>query len=100
MGLPVRFSSRAIADLRGMYDYIAPRAGDAVAAACIARIYQYCLDMEQFPERGTRRDDLWAGLRIVGFRRQATIAIELTADDLRIIRILGRGQDIEGEFSA
>ena len=99
MALPVRFSPQAIADLRAMHDYIAPRGGDQVATAFVSRIYQHCLDMGLFPERGTRRDDVWQGLRLVGFKRQTTIAIEITADELRIVRILGRGQDVEGELS-
>lgn len=96
MVLPVRFSTRALADLREIHDYIAPRGGKSIAAAHVSRIYQYCVDMGAFPERGVRRDDIWPGLRLVGFRRQATIAIELTATELRIIRVLGRGRDVEG----
>jgi toxin ParE1/3/4 len=96
--LSVRFSPEAIADLQEMYDYIEPRGGKAVAAAYISRIYQYCLDMGMFPERGIKRDDLWTGLRFVGFKRQATIAIELTASELRVVRILGRGRDVESEL--
>ena len=95
MKLPVRFSPQAIADLRGIYDYIAPRGGAAIAESFVSRIYQHCLDMGLFPERGTRRDDLWQGLRLVSYRRQVTIAIEVTASELRIMRVLGRGRDVE-----
>lgn len=98
MALPVRFSPEALADLTQMYDYIAPRGGARVAAAYVARIYQYCLDMGTFPERGARRDDLWQGLRLVGFERKATIAIEVMPDEVRIVRVLGRGLDVEAEL--
>jgi toxin ParE1/3/4 len=98
MTLPVRFSPEALADLTRMYDYIALRGGARVAAAYVARIYQYCLDMGTFPERGARRDDIWQGLRLVGFERKATIAIEVMPDEVRIVRVLGRGLDVEAEL--
>lgn len=95
MALLVKFAPQAISDLRGIYDYIAPRGGAAVAENFVSRIYQHCLEMELFPERGTKRDDLWPGLRLVGFKRQVTIAIEVSATELRIIRILGRGRNVD-----
>jgi toxin ParE1/3/4 len=98
MSLIVLFSPEAIADLNRLYDYIAPRGGRQVAEAYIARLHQYCLDMKTFPKRGTRRDDIWRGLRMVGFERKATIAIEVTYDEVRIVRIFGRGQDVEAEL--
>lgn len=94
----VRFSPEAIADISRMYDYIALRGGERVAATYVTRIYQYCLDLEPFPERGTRRDDIWQGLRLIGFERRATIAFEVTPDEVRIARVFGRGQDVEGEL--
>jgi toxin ParE1/3/4 len=69
MSLPVRFSPEAIADMQAMYDYIEPRGGKAVAAAYISRIYQYCLDMGMFPERGIKRD---GSLDRFAFRRLQT----------------------------
>ena len=100
MSLPVQFTPEALADLARMYDRIAPRGGARVAASYVARIYQYCLDMGTFPERGARRDDIWQGLRLVGFERKATIAIEVMADEVRIMRVFGRGQDVEAELGA
>ena len=100
MSLPVQFTPEALADLARMYDHIAPRGGARVAASYVARIYQYCLDMGTFPERGARRDDIWQGLRLVGFERKATIAIEVMADEVRIMRVFGRGQDVEAELGA
>jgi toxin ParE1/3/4 len=40
----------------------------------VGRIETYCFGLTDFPERGTMRDDLWPGLRTVGFERRATIA--------------------------
>ncbi|MGZ8390750.1 MAG: type II toxin-antitoxin system RelE/ParE family toxin [Rhodoplanes sp.] len=63
----VVFSAAAEADLVAIYDYIAERGGPAVALRFVERIEAYCLDFSTMPERGTRRDDLRAGLRTVGF---------------------------------
>ena len=98
MSLPVWFSPEAIDDLERMHTHIAPRAGARVASAYVSRIYQYCISMGIFPQRGTRRDDLWQGLRLVGFERKATIAIEVMPNEVRIMRIFGRGQDVEAEL--
>ena len=98
MPLPVRFSPEAIADIEHIFDYVAARGGKQIATDYVARMYQYCLKMETFPERGIRRDDIWPGLRLVGFERKATIAIEITLEEIRIIRVFGRGQDVAGEF--
>jgi toxin ParE1/3/4 len=48
-----------------------------------------------FPERGTRRDDLSPGLRIVGYRRRATIAFTVESDAVIIQGIFYGGQDYE-----
>jgi toxin ParE1/3/4 len=98
MSLPVRFSPEALADLERMHDYIAPRGGKRAATAHVARIYEHCSNIGQFPERGTRRDDIWQGLRLVGFERKATIAIEVMQHEVRIARIFGRGQDVKAEL--
>ncbi len=95
----VLFSPQAMADLQNMYNYIAPRGGKAVAEAYVSSLYKYCLSMETFPKRGKSRDDIYDGLRFVGFKRKATIAIELNDNEVRIVRILGRGQNVEAEFT-
>jgi toxin ParE1/3/4 len=99
MSRPVQFSPEAVADLQGMYDYIAPRGGKQVAAAFVARIHKHCLGLSTFPERGTQRDDIWPGLRLMGFERRITLAVEVTTEDVRIVRVFGRGQDVEAHLS-
>lgn len=77
MAASVIFSAAAEADLFAIYDYIADRAGDAIALRFVEAIEAYCLGLADAPERGTRRDDLRPGLRSVGFRRRATILFEV-----------------------
>ena len=54
--------------------------------------------MSEFPHRGTRRDDVRAGLRITHYRRRAAIAFSVDESALRVT-ILGvyyGGRDYEG----
>lgn len=78
----------AEADFLAIYDYIAERAGPDTAHRFVGRLEAYCLGMANTPERGTRRDDLRAGLRTVGFRRRATILFQLD-HEARKVAILG-----------
>jgi toxin ParE1/3/4 len=95
MSPAVRFSARAIEDLGEIFDYLLPLAGEKAARNHVAELYAYCIGLEQFPERGTIRDDLRPGLRLVGFRRQATIAFAVRDGNVTILRIFGRGRDVE-----
>lgn len=42
-----------------------------------------------------RRDDLFPGLRVVGFERRVTIAFHVGADTVTFLRILYGGRDID-----
>lgn len=95
----VVFAPEARADLRQLYLHIAEESGDARALAYVGRIEAYCLGFADFPERGTRRDDLFPGLRTTGFRRKATIAFIVAADAVTIVRVLHGGRDLEAAFA-
>jgi toxin ParE1/3/4 len=62
----------------------------------IERIESYCLGFDLGAERGTRRDDLRPGLRIVGFERRVTIAFHVDPRTATIDRIFYAGRDVEG----
>lgn len=98
MKVEVRFSTHALRDLEGMYQYIASRGGDVIARDYISQIYDYCLSFETFPERGVSREDLRPGLRMVGYHRKATIAFAYRDGVVTILRVFGRGQDGEAEL--
>jgi toxin ParE1/3/4 len=76
-----------------LYDYI-EQDSPANAARYVERIEAYCKDLLEFPERGTRRDDLRPGIRIVGFRRNASIAFAVFDDRVEIARILYGGREV------
>ena len=65
MTYTVIFSAPAEADLFAIYDYIAERAGGAIALRFVESIEAYCFGFAHMPERGTKRDDLRLGLRTV-----------------------------------
>lgn len=94
MAHKVVFAPEARDDLLELYLFIAERDGDARALGYTERIEAYCLALADFPERGTRRDDLLPGLRIVGFERRVSIAFHVTGDAVTFDRILYGGRDL------
>jgi len=98
VALEVYFRPAAEADLVGLYEYIAEAAGTRTAAAYIDRIEAACMALADFPERGTRRDDILPGLRTVGFERRATIAFRVLRKRVEIVTIAYGGRDFESSL--
>ena len=94
----VVFSPSARDDLRQLYIYIANQADAARAIAYLGRIEKYCRSFATFPERGTRRDDLAPGLRIIGFERRVTLAFHVDETTVTFDRILYGGRDLGTAF--
>jgi toxin ParE1/3/4 len=61
----VVFSPEALGDLISLYDYIAADSGPVRAISYIGRIEDYCAKFDLVAQRGTRRDDIRPGLRLV-----------------------------------
>jgi len=95
MAYDVVFTRRARDDLIDLYHYIAARSGPERAKGYVDRIADYCRGFAEFPERGTRRDDLMPGLRIVGFERRLTIAFHIDQKRVVFDRILYGGRDLD-----
>lgn len=91
----VIFSPEARNDILRMYDQIADRAGMSVALGYIERLEAYCLRLDLASERGSRRDDIRAGLRIVGFERRVTVAFSVDENVATILRLFYGGRDWE-----
>jgi toxin ParE1/3/4 len=90
----VVFRPSALADLKSIHDYIEQH-NPATAARFLERIEAHCMRLADFSERGTRRDELRAGLRIIGFERRVTVAFTVLTDTVEIPRVLYRGRDVE-----
>lgn len=48
-----------------------------------------------FPERGSLRNELGPGIRVVGFEHRIAIAFVVFDDRVEIVRLLYGGQDLE-----
>lgn len=86
-------SPEALGDLQALYDYIAAVASPLVAGSYLRRVEAYLRGFEHNAERGTMRDDVRPGLRIVGFERRLTIAFTVSEGDVTILRLFYGGQD-------
>jgi toxin ParE1/3/4 len=94
----VVFAPEARDDLLVLLDYIAEHSNATRAQGFVGRIISYCEGFAEFPERGTRRDNLRPGLRTVGYRRRVTIAFHLSENRVVIDRILYAGRDLRKAF--
>ena len=98
MNRKVVFADQAISDLENCFDYLLPLAGEKTTTAFIDGIRGYCLGFDIFPERGLQRDDLRPGMRLVGYKYNASIAFIVTKSEVTILRVFMRGQDIGNEL--
>jgi toxin ParE1/3/4 len=98
VSLPVVFTPEAQDDLFGLYEYIAGQSSPERAMRYIERIEKTCLSLRTLPERGTRRDDLRSGLRVMGFEHRVLIAFRVRAESVAILRILYGGRSAELAF--
>lgn len=98
MAHKVVFAPEARDDLLKLYLYIADRSGADRAIAYIDRIEAYRRGFVDFPDRGTRRDDLFPGLRIVGFERRLVVAFHIDGRLVTIDRILYGGRDLAAQW--
>ena len=94
----VIFSPRAEAQLVKLNRDIGDRSAPGIGERYTAAIVKYCLAFSTFPHRGTRRDDIWPGLRTVGYRRRVTIAFEVVDDTVNILGVYYGGQDYETDL--
>jgi toxin ParE1/3/4 len=93
----VNFAARTISQLTELYAYIADRGGEARADRFVGGIIDCCRALETFPERGTKRDDIYPNLRTLGYARRVTIAftVDPAAATVVIHGVFYGGQDFE-----
>lgn len=83
----------ARADMLAVYDHIAADVSQAVALAYVQRLETWLAGFGAASERGTRRDDIRDGLRIIGFERRVTAAFAVSDARVTILRLFYGGQD-------
>lgn len=95
MQYTVIFTPEAQEQLLSLYRYIAAAATPEIAERYTSAIVAYCESLQDFPLRGTRRDDVRPGLRITNYKKRAVIAFSVEAEQVSIIGIFYGGQDYE-----
>ncbi len=92
----VKISPQAECDLEGVSEWIIDQSGFVrTAFNYVRRIRAFITGLKNFPHRGIKRDDLYSGIRIVGFERRVPIAFTVSDDTVLIARIFYGGCDIE-----
>lgn len=89
----VAFSPEAQADLEALYEHIAEAASEGVAIAYLRRVRTYLAGFDLASERGSSREDMRPGLRLIGFERRITIAFTVDEQEVMIQRVIYGGQD-------
>ena len=95
---PVLWSSDALADLDGIWDYFARVAGPGTADNFIREIEKIVLLIEEHPFAGRSRDEVRTGLR--SFAVSPHVVFYRVANNRpEIVRVLDGRQDIEDIFA-
>ena len=91
---PIVYDPQAIEDLDGIHEWISRQASTRTADLYEERIVACIARLRHFPDRGSRRDDVAEGLRVLGFERRVDIAYRLTAERVEILRIMYAGRQL------
>lgn len=100
MKFKIVLSPEAEQHLDDLFVAIAQESGEERAEKFVGSILTYCYDFDTFPHRGSRRDDIRPGVRVVGFRRRASIAFTVEGDTVSFLGIFYGGQDFEAALRA
>lgn len=94
----VYFMPDAIKDLENVYEYIAERSGFPERAwIYMEKLKLKCQELETFPVRGRRRNDLMDGLRVYPLDKRAVAAfiVDEAEQTVCILNIFYGGRDYE-----
>lgn len=94
----IAFSPLAEADIEAIIDWIADQSGTRTARGFVDRIERRIASLQRFPVRGTLRDDLAPGLRLIGLEQRVTIAFRVSDAEVAIERVLYGGRDLKRAF--
>ncbi|MBX4937444.1 type II toxin-antitoxin system RelE/ParE family toxin [Rhizobium binae] len=89
----IRLTDEAELDLARIYAFVRKKSASAVVAReYVARIRTFVGGFETYPERGSLREHIRPGLRVIGFERRVSVAFVVEPTEVVIIRILYAGQ--------
>jgi toxin ParE1/3/4 len=89
----VRLGEPAYEDLAGIWAWIASEADPDTADAYRGRLREFLAKLEDFPRRGTPRDDLRPGMRSLVFERTIVIFYRIDGSVVTILRIVHGARD-------
>lgn len=92
----VRLSSGAERDLCDVLDYVAAQTSQATADAYLTRIERFLSGLAWTPHRGSLRNDIRNGLRVIGFERRITVAFVVEEHEVIVLRVLYAGRTLTG----
>ncbi|PZM09108.1 type II toxin-antitoxin system RelE/ParE family toxin [Rhizobium tubonense] len=93
MGCRVILHPLAEDDLFSIYEFIA-QDSPTRAIAFSRKIRSHCFSLETMPERGTLRERLGSGIRIVIIEGKVSVIYRIEDDVVNILRIFYAGQNI------
>jgi len=90
-------SRRASTDLAAIYDWIAEEASETTADKYAERLERFCLRLTRYPKRAIVRNDLFPGVRLIGFEKSVTVVfvVDDSRNEVRVLRLLYRGQQLD-----
>lgn len=94
----VSFSEQAQADLFEIETWLEAQISKQTAQRYVDRLIETCTKLDLASNRGSSRDDVVAGLRVIGFERRITIAFVVDETDVLILRLFRSGKDWETAF--
>lgn len=95
----VELAPEAQDDIDRLYLFIAADSGSDRAQRYITRILTACAGLANFPQRGTPRDNLREGMRVIGLDKRVAIAFKVEGRSVTVLRILYGGRDLGGAFA-
>lgn len=95
MSYRIVFTPEARSQLDQLHGYITAAADAEIASRFTDGILDHITTLDEFPKRGTPRDDLRPGLHTLAWRRRVTIAFVVEEVDAVVIGIFYGGRDFE-----
>ena len=89
----VVLAPEALADLAAISDWLRDEASATVARRYLARIKKRLAGLAHASERGTVRDDIAEGLRVIGIASSASVAFRVQDERVTVLRVVYGGQD-------
>jgi len=95
----VVFRAEALRHLDELHDYIAGSGSPANAVRFVDSLVDFCAILANFPYRGTARDDIRPGLRVIGHKRRTVIAFSIFDQTVAVLGVFYGGRDYPTRFT-